>query len=164
MKKLVFIFAIAINGITFAQSTQESATIKQIVATFESLHDMILTDEKLEQLYTELSNLNYNQSVLLTLDEYSKIESSHIYGNNQLLISTNFIKPGLNKLIRIQIDSSNVSSDTRSSSNTQINISILYRNESHELVQTILNIHMRLGVIVWIYEMTGAPTDVAIIE
>jgi hypothetical protein len=157
MKKLVFIFAIAINGITFAQSTQESATINQIVTTFESLHDMILTDEKLEQLYTELSNLNYNQSVLLTLDEYDKIESSHIYGNNQLLASTNFMKPGIDQLVKIYIDSSNITSTQRHHSNTQINIFIDYRNESGSIVQTTLNIHMRSGVIVWIYEMTNIP-------
>jgi hypothetical protein len=164
MKKLVFIFAIAINGIASAQSSQESVTINQIVNTFESLNDMILTDEKLNDLYKSLSELKYNQSVLLTLDEYNKPETGHVYGNNTLFESTQFMNPGLNKLIRIEIDSSNITSVTRSNSNTQINISIIYRNESQTLVRTILNIHTRSGVIVWVYEMTNAPLEVAVVE
>lgn len=164
MKKLFLIFAIAVNGIVFSQSNQESVTVKQIVTVFESIDQNILTNDRLNELYVSLAEFKYNQSVLLTLDDYNKVETQHIYGNSELFKSTSFLKPGLDKLIRIEIDSSNITSETRSNSNTQINISIIYRNESQALVRTILNIHMRSGVIVWIYEMTNAPLETPIIE
>jgi hypothetical protein len=157
MKKLIFIVTIAINGIAFSQSEQETKTVNQIVTAFEAVNDMILTDEKLNQLYNDLSELSYHYSVLLTLDKYNEIESNHIYGTTQLLASTDFMKNGIDHAIRIEIDSTNLTSKTRHHSNTQIGISIIYRNSTGNLVKTILNIHMRFGVIVWIYEMTDIP-------
>jgi hypothetical protein len=164
MKKLFFIFAVALSTVVNAQSDNETITINQIVTSFESINDMILTNDKLNSLYNILSKLDYNHSVLLTLDDYTRTETQHIYGYNHIFEQDGLINNGLDKLIRISIDSSNIYSNSRSTSNTQINISVTYRNESHDLIRTILNIHMRFGVIVWIYAMTNAPTENVIIE
>lgn len=159
MKKLIFIVTFAFHGIVLSQSAEETKTVNQIVTAFESLNDMILTDARLDQFYTSISNLSYNHSVLLTIDKYNEIYSSGIYGDNQLLKSTKFMEPGLDRLIQISIDSTNLTSETRHHSNTQIGISIFYRDSTGSLMKTILNIHMRSGVIVWIYEMTDIPVS-----
>ena len=158
MKKLIFIVTVAINGIAFSQSEQETKTVNQIVNTFEAVNDIILTEEKLNQLYADLSELSYHYSVLLTLDKYNEIESKHIYGTTQLLASTDFMKNGIGHAVRIEIDSSNLTSKTRNYSNTQIGVSIMYRNSFGNTIKTILNIHIRSGVIMWIYELTDIPT------
>lgn len=157
MKKSLFILFISIHRMLFSQCLEETKTVAQIVTAFEALNEMILTDDKLDQLYIQLSNLNYNDSTLLTIDEYGVIESRHLYGNKQLLSSENFMKDGINHMVRVSIDSTNLNSKTRHHTNTQINIALISRNDSGLLFKTILNMHMRSGIIVWIYEMDNIP-------
>jgi hypothetical protein len=159
MKKLIFIVTVAINGIAFSQSEQETKTVNQIVNTFEAVNDMILTEEKLNQLYADLSELSYHYSVLLTLDKYNEIESNHIYGTTQLIASTDFMKNGIGHAVRIEIDSSGMTTESRlSNSSSRIDILIFYRNENGTMMQTNLHFKMRYGIIMWIYEMTDIPT------
>jgi hypothetical protein len=157
MKKSIFILFISIHRILFSQCPEETKILAQIVTAFETLNEMILTDDKLDQLYIQLSYLNYSDSTLLTIDEYGVVESRHLYGNKQLLSSENFMKDGISHMVRVSIDSTNLNSKTRHHTNTQINISLICRNDSGLLYKTILNIHMRSGIIVWIYEMDNIP-------
>jgi hypothetical protein len=157
MRKFIFLAVLTYNGYVKGQSAEETKTVDQIIAAFTSVDDMILTAERLEQLYTDLSDLNYNHSVLLSLSAYGVIETANIYGDNQLLPSSEFLKDAMESLIRVSIDSSNLTSETRHHSNTQIGISVCFRKGGGNLIRTNLNIHMRSGVIVWIDEMTGIP-------
>jgi hypothetical protein len=160
MKKLILVLALAVNGVLNAQSITESKSINNIVETFQSIDGMLLTDSKLNQLYSDLSKLTFIDEVLfLKTSYYDNTNFLNLYGNNNVFKTTNFLSQQTDKLVTVIIDLSNVTSTNRLQSNTKINISIFYRNDLGELTQNYLEIHIRNGSIIYINELDDTPAE-----
>jgi hypothetical protein len=63
------------------------------------------------------------------------------------------------KLVKVKIDLSNISSSNRLKSNTQINISIFYKSDLDILTLNYLEIHIRNGLIIYVNELDNAPAN-----
>jgi hypothetical protein len=160
MKKLVIVLVLAVNGILNAQTSVESKSVNNIVETFQSIDGMILSSSKLDQLYLDLSKLTFADEVLfIKTSFYDNTNMLNTYGNNNVFKTTNFLNDQQDRIITISIDLSNVTSTNRLQSSTQINISIFYRNNSGNLTQNYVEVHIRNGSINYINELTSAPAD-----
>ncbi len=160
MKKLVLVLAVAFTGVLNAQNVDETKSINKIVETFKSIDGMLLSTSKLDQLYSDLSELTFENEVLFTKVSYFDNQNYlDVYGYNNIFKTTNFLNDQKDKLVTVDIDLSNVTSPNRLKSSTQINISISYTNDLGALTQNHLLIYIRYGVIGWIHEYTDAPAD-----
>jgi hypothetical protein len=158
MKKLLLVLAVAFSGVLNAQSVIETKSVNNIVETFQSINGMVLTDFRLEQLYSNLSKLSFVDEVLfIKTSYYDNTNVLNTYGNNNVFKTTNFLNDQQDKLVTIEIDLSNVSSSDRLKTNTQINISIFYRNDLGELTQNYLEIYIRNGLIIYVNELDNTP-------
>ena len=160
MKKLLLVLAVAFIGVVNAQNVTETKSVNNIIETFQSIDRMILSESRLNQLYLDLSRLTFVEEVLFLKTSYfNNTNVLNTYGNNNVFKTTNFLNDQLDKLVTVEIDLSNITSSDRLQSNTQINISIFYRNESGELTQNYLELHIRNGSIIYINELTNTPSD-----
>ena len=160
MKKLLLVLAVAVNGILNAQSVTETKSVDKILETFQSIDGMILSSSKLDQLYLDLSKLTFADDVLFSKTSYfNNTNILNVYGNNNIFKTTNFLVDQQDRLVTVDVDLSNVTSSNRLQSNTQINVSIFYRNELGALTQNYLELHIRNGAIDYINELTDTPAD-----
>jgi len=160
MKKLIVILAVAFSGVLNAQTSIETKSVNNIVETFQSIDGMVLTDFRLEQLYSDLSKLSFVDEVLfIKTSFYDNTNVLNTYGNNNIFKTTNFLNDQQDKLVTIEIDLSNITSSDRLKTNTQINISIFYRNDLGELTQNYLEVHIRNGLIIYVNELDNTPAD-----
>lgn len=158
MKKLVLVLAVAFTGVLNAQNVDETKSINKIVETFKSIDGMLLSTSKLDQLYSDLSELTFVNEVLFQKVSYFDTQNSlNVYGYNNIFKTTNFLNDQKDKLVTVDIDLSNVTSPNRLKTNTQIEISIFYTNDLGALTQNYLSIFIRYGAIIWINEYTDAP-------
>lgn len=160
MKKLVIVLALTYSGFIYAQTSIESKSINNIVETFQSINEMVLTDTRLNELYFDLSKLIFANEVLFTKTSfYDNTNVSTIYGDNNVFKTTNFLNEQRGKLVRVEIDLSNISSSNRLKSNTQINISIFYKNDLDILTLNYLEVHIRNGLIIYVNELDNTPAN-----
>ena len=158
MKKLAVVLAVAFNGVLNAQSVFETKLVNNIVETFQSIDEIVLSNSRLDQLYLDLSKLTFVDEVLfIKTSFYANTNVLNIYENNNVFKTTNFLNEQQNKLVIVEIDLSNVTSTNRLKTNTQINISIFYRNDLGKLTQNYLQIHIRNGLIIYINELDNTP-------
>ena len=160
MKKLIVILAVAFSGVLNAQTSIETKSVNNIVGTFQSIDGMLLSESKLNQLYLDLSKLTFVDEVLfLKTSFYDNTNVLNTYGNNNVFKTTNFLNEQRDKLVTVEIDLSNITSSDRLKTNTQINISIFYRNDLGELTQNYLEVHIRNGLIIYVNELDNTPAD-----
>ena len=162
MKKLLLVLAVAFTGVLNAQNVTETKSVNKIVETFQSINGMILSASNLDQLYSDLSKLTFANDVLFSKTSYfNNTNVLNVYGNNNVFKTTNFLNDQQDRLVTVEIDLSNITSSNRLQSNTQINVSIFYRNDVGALTQNYLELHIRNGAIDYINELTDAPADVS---
>ncbi len=160
MKKLVVVLAVAFSGVLNAQSVTETKSINNIVETFQSINGMVLSDSRLNQLYLDLSKLTYVDEVLFLKNSFDdNTNVLNTYGNNNVFKTTNFLSGQRDRLVTVEFDLSNVTSSNRLNTNTQINISIFYRNDLGELTQNYLEVHIRNGLIIYVNELDNTPAE-----
>ena len=160
MKKLLLVLAVAFTGVLNAQNVTETKSVNKIVETFQSINGMILSASKLDQLYLDLSKLTFVDEVLFLKTSYfNNTNVLNMYGNNNVFKTTNFLNDQQDKLVTVEIDLSNVTSSNRLKTNTQINISIFYRNDLGELTQNYLEVHIRNGLIIHVNELDNTPAE-----
>jgi hypothetical protein len=160
MKKLLLVLAVAFTGVLNAQNVTETKSVNKIVETFQSINGMILSASKLDQLYLDLSKLTFVDEVLFLKTSYfNNTNVLNMYGNNNVFKTTNFLNDQQDKLVTVEIDLSNVTSSNRLKTNTQINISIFYRNDLGELTQNYLEVHIRNGLIIYVNELDNTPAE-----
>lgn len=160
MKKLVVVLAVAFSGVLNAQSVTETKSVNNIVETFQSINGMVLSDSRLNQLYLDLSKLTYVDEVLFLKNSFDdNTNVLNTYGNNNVFKTTNFLSEQRDRLVTVEFDLSNVTSSNRLNTNTQINISIFYRNDLGELTQNYLEVHIRNGLIIYVNELDNTPAE-----
>jgi hypothetical protein len=160
MKKIIVIFLAFVCEIVCAQSLKgNTADINNIIETFKSIDGMILTETSLNQFYNDISKISYAKSVLFKEDDYYNVDTySATYGDNNIFKKTNFLNKRIDNFVKV---STNVSSANNDSpyDYKQVDVSILFRNESGDLIQDFLIIQIYFGKITVLSLLENAPME-----